>query len=712
MIWVPVVAHYYVPTPEISTEVITQHRSAPSPKRLDEITDRPLFIPLRVPDNALQAKSARLLAGELSLDRFPAVHLELPFAASNLDVGLPTVQLQIGSLVTGEIFLRAYEESGNTAFLRAAEAEVVNFAKVERSAWVPRGFLWNDHSVAARIWVLVRFWRHYRESPLFQTETALRMLQLVARSAEMLAEPSHYTFRTNHGIMQDVGLLQLAAAFPNLARVDTYRRIACERLSSHLKYYVGPDGVVLEHSAAYHLHGTYLLETAILLAEMNGCAIPNAWRDRLLEARQFLRLLVRPDGSLPVYGNTDAGAAIDYNIPQVKQLLDGKDKVPRGSKIFPVSGYAVWWNSPPALSGEFVLNQTVVAWSFFPGHGHKLADEMSVNIWANGRSWITNTGYWPYGVTGRLETNSWRGSNAPHFVGEPERSQRSTQLLWHANADRFRIVDLERTLKPGKTRLRRQVLQVGSHTWAVLDVVADAQAVGVDRVWTGSPALKATPLGKNSVLLEADGTTTAMRLAFTSNRDISVEEFRGRMDLFGGWVVVDGIPRAAHAFQVRQPAADGWVLTTFEVGERSEFRARPMPKMDRYDSPERWSLLVPDGDTWLRLTRRDPNLSLESESTRTSVQHVALVAPENPHTSREEIRAALEEMAAKFPQFRDLLDYRILISKLMLIALVLQELTLLIILKLRPAWVTPIRLASSVGWLAGGGWIAFVYLQA
>jgi hypothetical protein len=47
----------------------------------------------------------------------------------------------------------------------------------------------------------------------------------------------------------------------------------------------------------------------------------------------------------------------------------------------------------------------------------------------------------------------------------------------------------------------------------------------------------------------------------------------------------------------------------------------------------------------------------------------------------------------------------------MLIAFVLQELALLIIRSLRPAWTAPLRFVSTAGWLGGGAWTAFVYLN-
>jgi hypothetical protein len=477
---------------------------------------------------------------------------------------------------------------------------------------------------------------------------------------------------------------------------------------------VDAEGVALEHSAGYQLHATRFLGLAIRFAEMNHCPIPETWRDKLAKAQIHSRLLARPDGSLPVFGNTDAGANTDHVAGPVNQAPEGGAQAgsrPHAS-IFPVSGYAVWWSAPATPGAGQPMSQTVVAWSFFQGHGHKLADEMSVNLWANGRPWITNTGYWPYGVDGRTATNGWRGSNAPHLVGEAEHSERSTRLLSHGDGKALRVVDLERTLKMEKVRLRRQVLQIGSDTWVVLDDAAGPNTVGVDRLWTGNPYLRAEYSGENSVLLVAPGTTAAMRLSFVSDTRMAVEEIRGKMQPFGGWVVTDGLPRAAHAFQVRQPEGEGWVMSVFEAGQTPGLRSRSLPRMDRYDGPERWSLILPEGgDRWRRVTRDAQNVVLEESDAHAPAEHVALVLPENPQGTRDEIRAAFEKAAEKFPQFRDHMEYRIPISLLMLIAFVLQELALLIIRSLRPAWTAPLRAVSTAGWLGGGAWTAFVYLN-
>ena len=57
----------------------------------------------------------------------------------------------------------------------------------------------------------------------------------------------------------------------------------------------------------------------------------------------------------------------------------------------------------------------MVLWANFVSHAHKHADETSMVVWAGGKSWWENVGYWPYGVEGRSEAESWSGSNAPHL---------------------------------------------------------------------------------------------------------------------------------------------------------------------------------------------------------------------------------------------------------------------------------------------------------
>ena len=62
------------------------------------------------------------------------------------------------------------------------------------------------------------------------------------RSGELLAKQKLFTVRTNHGVMQNIALLQVTAAFPLLPKTKDWRNLAIERLELQLGFYVSDEG--------------------------------------------------------------------------------------------------------------------------------------------------------------------------------------------------------------------------------------------------------------------------------------------------------------------------------------------------------------------------------------------------------------------------------------------------------------------------------------
>ena len=93
-------------------------------------------------------------------------------------------------------------------------------------------------------------------------------MELADRTGARLAKPELYNSRTNHGIMQNIGLIQLAVAFPTLPRAEFFKTVGCTRIVKQMRYYVDPEGPVLEHSAGYHEFGRDLLIKAIRVFEL------------------------------------------------------------------------------------------------------------------------------------------------------------------------------------------------------------------------------------------------------------------------------------------------------------------------------------------------------------------------------------------------------------------------------------------------------------
>jgi hypothetical protein len=494
------VLRYRVRPADITAEVVQEARQAPVDSVLSELKEFRLtpgvgqivFLNVGPSDTQELVRVAEgLVRGTAAFPGYPATRIGMPFDSRDLESVPPAWRLPQASLALPRALLDAYDATGRDEFLASARDMVVKWGAFERRTWLPRGLLWNDHAIAARVGVLTELWRLYRHHPSFEPAIGKAILQQVERHAELLAKPSLFTVATNHGVMQNLALLHVAVAFPMLPDARRYRELALQRLRNQVPFYIDEDGVVLEHSAGYQRLGVELIAMACRYLTLLQQPIPEEWRGKYERAQNVLAALRRPDGSLPSFGDTD-GATDD--VGPLIGLLDG-DRIGalqhaprwtpgRSLNLFPVAGYAIWWDGLGQSPDPRALRQTVVTWSYFPGHAHKNADEMSVVMWAGGQPWWTNVGYWPYTMAGRSDAESWAGANAPHLINESTESQKhdARSYGW---SHRLGVVDLERS-GPGNHRARRQVVHIKPDVWLIVDHVTGDDTLKTITAWTTS----------------------------------------------------------------------------------------------------------------------------------------------------------------------------------------------------------------------------------
>ncbi|HMK31434.1 MAG TPA: heparinase II/III family protein, partial [Terriglobales bacterium] len=390
-IWYPELKFWREPIAPLNAADVEVARGDNNRVVLDEISRWSLTYEIAGTD-ALQ-RADELLAGVLVNRWGNQVRVSPTFDRRDLEI--PGSELAIAALAVPEIYIAAYRRTDKDQYLIAARDYISNFEAVDRSAWLPRGLLWNDHAVAARLVVLCEFWHVYRDWPGYDPRTAARVLSLVERSAAFSADSRHFTASTNHGIMQNLALWHYCLTFPRLAARGHRAELAYQRLQAQMRFYINDEGAILEHSAGYHAFGITLLSRILRCATLLGFEIPRDWWKKYEAALQLHAVLRRPDGSLPAIGDTTAGP--DPLGPQIAEI--GSDSSVRSvstsskwpapqvsSSVLPVAGMATWWNG---FGTSPDLAQTMATWSMFPSEAHKHADEMSVLFWARGYDWWT-----------------------------------------------------------------------------------------------------------------------------------------------------------------------------------------------------------------------------------------------------------------------------------------------------------------------------------
>ena len=436
-IWLPVLHHYHVKRSIIGNEIVEVSRNRPSDSVFQELNRVNLWINLASKNDAQTVIIAeQVLKGRIEIPGYPKVKFHMPFNSGDLQTSSSEWRLLFAGFALPDVLLHGYKLSLRDDFLNAAKDFILAWAEYESKSWLPTGLLWNDHAISNRMVVISKFWSYYRNHSDFDLETARVIFQIVDRGRKLLAKPSHFTFATNHGIMQNLALWHISIAFPFLPNIEYYRNLAFERMNEQMSFYISEEGVVLENSAGYHKKGLELLDISFRYLTLLNKPIPYDWKSKYDKAKDFYLQLRRPDGSLPVFGDTrrkeDPPNLLYTNIPQFKKdksSLDFRENILKKSfTLFPLSGYSVWWDQLKDGPSKNRLSQTMVIWSNFPDHGHKHADEMSVLLWAYGQTWWTNIGYLPYGTQEREEAISWSGSNAPHLAGEHQKIKRVTRL--------------------------------------------------------------------------------------------------------------------------------------------------------------------------------------------------------------------------------------------------------------------------------------------
>ena len=150
-LWFPVFQHYYVSGVDVTDSMIQQARESPSDPVLEELKDfRLLEVGLKNREEVVDAASW-LLRGELRIPGFGSARVTLPFSAQDLDHCGPNLVLPLAGFVVPDILLQAYEATGRTEFLTQPRPSFCNFRHMSRLLFLPKGELWNDHAIAARI---------------------------------------------------------------------------------------------------------------------------------------------------------------------------------------------------------------------------------------------------------------------------------------------------------------------------------------------------------------------------------------------------------------------------------------------------------------------------------------------------------------------------------------------------------------------------------
>lgn len=700
-VWVPLIAHHRFSAPSIDSATLKALRSGAADRLLSEIGGyKHNLVPPLGPD-----LTQPIDAGERFLNSIGASN---PGDAGHVAYFDPErlADLNYASFLVPRTLLGAYEASGRETYLHAARHFILEWAQFERRAWVPTGLLWNDHAVAVRSVTMSEFWRHYRASPGYGERDARTFLSLVATTAARLADPSHYTYSSNHGTMQNLGLLHIALAFPELPNAGDFAALAIRRQREQNKFIFSAEGVWLEHSAGYHELGMELLGVFLRYMTLAGENITEDERDAYRRARSVYAQLRTPDGLLPRIGDTTGSPrtveplttefdAVGHALPMRRSATLDRST---SNALYADAGYSIWRSQTEQAS------QLSVSWSKYARHGHKHADELGLNLWTGDGRWWTGAGYWPLTHELRKKAQSWAGSNAPHLADEPEHSERQSTLRGYAWVDGAAAIDLERR-GPDRFRARRQIVQVNSTIWLVLDTF-DGAPDRTGRVIWGTEHDVQVKAGQfdNSYDLSKPNSPSGMSVHFLGDPETGVSMLRGSEDPFAGWVEVDYRPVPAHAFVIDARGNDAWIANT-TINRASGHDLIGETRMIGWTGPDRWQLEIPTSRETIGIRRQGMTISITRIPTGVPLQ-LQLSGPRaRPSTATQSDRFYAAAVAAYEDGFKDRIDLRRRVSFVLLLLLIAQELILRGTRRVNAPLAFALGLVSAVFWVGIGTWL-------
>lgn len=335
-IWYPELRHYYVAVPSIAQRTTEAALSDLDARACKRFASHDVSALAGASPAQIAAAIEGLRQSMLVVPGAQPIPFHPDFAPDDLVRGGGAEQLNSASLIAVDVMLAAWRHTGDSSYLPRARAYIDGWWQFEKSAWLPRGLQWNDHAVAARTFVLTHYLCAVRALSDFGDDDAADVLRMIVATGERLMKPGYFTIRTNHGVMQNLALLHIAASLPALPQSPRFRDAGASRFSEQLDVYVSPEGSINEHSAGYQAFGVALLEMAIEYFDALGIPAPAALQSRYSNAVALYRTLLRPDGTLPSWGDTRQ-AVSSYDATANRDVSVKKDSDWWGP--FPVSPF-------------------------------------------------------------------------------------------------------------------------------------------------------------------------------------------------------------------------------------------------------------------------------------------------------------------------------------------------------------------------------------
>lgn len=438
-------------------------------------------------------------------------------------------------------YLLAYHrESGDVRAMQkafaAARSWLDHFGAPDASH--PFEFAWHDHASALRLEQLALL-VHYAEAHGLWPEddgraTSRALCVACAQHAELLFDDRFFSRHTNHGLEQARVLLLVATALQTgeYDRPARWRQRALERIEGELRHAFTDEGVHVENSPAYH-NFVFKLFLGIFRDYPTESLGPlGQWLSEVgPRALDFLTRVLRPDGLLPIIGDTealpvtdgfkavfDADPAYEHFRYAISFGRAGTAPQP-ASRIWPRSGYAVLRSEwPPATGYRRALH--VVFKAGASSQYHRQQDDGHLVLYNEGEDWLIDSGMFGYDKESpiRQYVRSRWGHNVVVLdraaTGQRELAPTASWRILAHSGDAVHPFVVARSEAYANVAMTRRVALARQRTLRVEDMVsaADGQSFNASFLWHVPADKQIEILGSAEVLVRSTRTARMMRL--------------------------------------------------------------------------------------------------------------------------------------------------------------------------------------------------------
>lgn len=263
---------------------------------------------------------------------------------------------------------------------------------------------WNDDTVSNRIQGHMALMECLRGWKMCSPDLEEAFLKSLIQHARWLSDPGNYNYRTNHGLMQDCALLDIALCYPEFDRGQRWLRTSMERFEERILRTVSENGVFLELTPYYHFLATRKALWFLGSCRSNGLVLAPAVETRIRKMVVFCREILQPDGSLPLIADTRQMVVRCHgwpwtslpDWPEMAELRRTVDPAVRpacrsGAKLYSDSGYFILRTKPLEGLDRHPLMLTLMAGDVSLAHHHP--NKGAMTLFAHGQPLLVGPGY-------------------------------------------------------------------------------------------------------------------------------------------------------------------------------------------------------------------------------------------------------------------------------------------------------------------------------